>query len=153
MKVSVSTIVFAWTIALAGGYSAHASPIPVLDCFDTEAEAETFQKKNDHPKTDYTNLETLLKQLDDLSERGDVRLSEVEAILGKGLHQKDQGLNRNVHEWMFSFLGNQSARRTGYKEERGHCVYTHPGNPLHLSFTWTSEDYFAPYGQLRRNHF
>ena len=153
MHRSVSIFVKVGVVTLLGTFQANASPTFSPICFETESSAEAHRNYYRSQKFDNTDKNEQVELATKLVQRGNVKLSEMEAILGKSQVDTDDTTQITKHEWTVTFIYPAMVNDVRYNSQRGYCVDTRPESFIFFSFTWQSPGFDSPYGKTTMQDF
>ena len=142
-------------MALAGNFSASASPTYIESCFDTEAQAQN--KQDAYARVDVDNSKTI--DLDNRVEKltgtdwENVELAALKVILGEPLGPSLYGPSIATHKWSLPLAYSPSAGEIVYDASRGYCVNTRRAPYGGIDFLWTEHFQGSSYGRLERRFF
>jgi len=140
-------------VALVSTLQANASPTYFPYCFETEAEAQA--KKDRYSYAVKQNAEKTKKEAQTIEflKRDDVKLSDIEAILGGPTTKKVSSTNKTDYKWEITYYGSPRTSKVYYDKVRGYCVDAKLGGVKVVTFTWRSLGNNSSYGVLRRHDF
>ena len=135
---------------LAGNVSVNASPTFQDSCFETEEKASEHQSNYESREVDTSKVWEIDKLATALIDRGGVKVSELEAILGKPEIETDEVTNITTYIWRIYFSGSPSAGEVSYDASRGYCVSTRRASFGAIRFTLEAEGFDKTQGIASR---